>query len=415
MTAIVGILNKHGVAVAADSAMTVTSGDSRKIYNTSQKIFPLSDGSPVAIMTYGSALFMGVPWEVIIGLYRKEHGRKPFRTMAECCDDFLSFLRKSRYFCGKENQKWYFLRELNQVYDKLTGAARARAEEEIEQMADPTEEQRKAVVRKHLKDVLKELPELCRKDGKAEELKGCSFRKFEKCTAELWDEFLKCAEVKLDEDLKSEWHHVMYEYITSEFFYKASGLVFIGYGSGDLFPSYHSIYVSGIFDGKLRWCQDDSDRIEAEKRTSIICPFAQDDVIMTMVNGIAPDLQTKTEEESREEISGYRQEVINILKGAQVPEDVIAKVSGIDIDGYGQTFTKHIEAFMNDNYIKGVLDAVESFNMGDLADMAGSLISVTNLQRRFSSSEESVGGPVDVAVMTRADGFRWVRRKEGSY
>ena len=415
MTAIVGILNKHAVAVAADSALTVTRGNSRKIFNTCQKIFPLSDGSPVAIMTYGNTLFMGVPWEVIISLYRKEHGDKSFRTMADCCDDFLSFLRDSSYFSGMENQKWYFLRELRQVYDKLNGAAEARAEEEIGQMADPTEEQKKTVVRKHLMDVLEELPKLCREDGKVEDLKGCSFREFEKSTADFWNEFLVIPEVSIDEDILDVWHQAMYEYITSEFFYKCSGLVFIGYGSRDLFPSYQSVYVSGIFDGKLRWYPDDSDQIQAEKGTAMICPFAQDDVIMTMVNGIAPDLRAKIEEENREELAGYREEVISRLREAGVPEDVIASVGGIDNDGYGQTFKKHIESFMNENYIEGILDAVESFNVEDLADMAGSLISVTNLQRHFSSSEESVGGPVDVAVITKADGFRWVRRKEGLY
>ena len=43
MTAIVGILNKRGVAIAADSAVTVGNGDNVKIYNTSQKIFKLSE------------------------------------------------------------------------------------------------------------------------------------------------------------------------------------------------------------------------------------------------------------------------------------------------------------------------------------------------------------------------------------
>ena len=38
--------------------------------------------------------------------------------------------------------------------------------------------------------------------------------------------------------------------------------------------------------------------------------------------------------------------------------------------------------------------------------MSGSLIPITNLQRHVSSSEESVGGPVEIAVITKADGFK---------
>ena len=48
----------------------------------------------------------------------------------------------------------------------------------------------------------------------------------------------------------------------------------------------------------------------------------------------------------------------------------------------------------------------------ELASMAESLVSITNLQRHFTSSEETVGGPVDVAVITKYEGFVWVKRKQ---
>lgn len=409
MTAIVGILNKHAVAIAADSALTVINNGSRKIYNTSQKIFPLSEKNPVAIMTYDSAAFMGVPWEVIINLYRNERGNKMFGAMSEYCDDFLDFIRNSDYFSGEENQKWYFMRELRYVYNKLTTAANARAEEEIAGLEEPAAEQRKAIIRKHLMDVLKELPELCREDGKVEELKGCSFKKFERITEECWEEFLD--DIDIDEDLKDKWHQVMYEYITSEYLYKCTGLVFIGYGSKDLFPSYYSVYVSGIFNGKLRWCKDDHDEITVEGNTASIRSFAQDDVIMTMVKGIEPDFFEHVLEENERELDSYRENVNDILEEAGVSKDIIAKVNGIDKNHYKEVYQIKLENFIDENNIRGIMDAVESFNVEDLTNMAGSLISITNLQRHFSSSEESVGGPVEVAVITKADGFKWVKHK----
>ena len=47
-----------------------------------------------------------------------------------------------------------------------------------------------------------------------------------------------------------------------------------------------------------------------------------------------------------------------------------------------------------------------------MANMGESLISVTNLQRHISSSDESVGGPIDVAVITRSEGFIWIKHKD---
>lgn len=52
MTAIVGVLNKHAVAIAADSAVTM--GNTHKVVNSANKIFTLSKYHPVAVMTYSS-------------------------------------------------------------------------------------------------------------------------------------------------------------------------------------------------------------------------------------------------------------------------------------------------------------------------------------------------------------------------
>ena len=47
----------------------------------------------------------------------------------------------------------------------------------------------------------------------------------------------------------------------------------------------------------------------------------------------------------------------------------------------------------------------------DMANMAESFISLTSLVRRMQPGEETVGGPVDVAVISKGDGFVWINRK----
>ena len=50
MTAVVGILNKQAVAIAADSAVTVNSPNGHRIFNQANKIFTLSKRHPVSVM-----------------------------------------------------------------------------------------------------------------------------------------------------------------------------------------------------------------------------------------------------------------------------------------------------------------------------------------------------------------------------
>ena len=44
--------------------------------------------------------------------------------------------------------------------------------------------------------------------------------------------------------------------------------------------------------------------------------------------------------------------------------------------------------------------------------MAEALINLTSLKRRVSPEEETVGGPTDVAVITKGDGMVWIKRKQ---
>lgn len=56
-----------------------------------------------------------------------------------------------------------------------------------------------------------------------------------------------------------------------------------------------------------------------------------------------------------------------------------------------------------------MVTALDLFNLEEMAKMAENLIAVTNLQRHISSSEESVGGPIEVAIITKTGGFKWIK------
>lgn len=66
---------------------------------------------------------------------------------------------------------------------------------------------------------------------------------------------------------------------------------------------------------------------------------------------------------------------------------------------------------MRDTYTTPLLNTVVSLDKEDMANMAESFISLTSLVRRMQPGEETVGGPVDVAVISKGDGFVWINRK----
>ena len=47
----------------------------------------------------------------------------------------------------------------------------------------------------------------------------------------------------------------------------------------------------------------------------------------------------------------------------------------------------------------------------ELPHLAESLVALTSLQRHVSHAAETVGGPIDVALISKGDGLIWIKRK----
>lgn len=93
MTAIVGTINRRGVAFAADSAATHTVSSKHKITNHANKIFELSRHNPVGICICGNLDFLGMPWEDIFKLFRKEIGKTSCKHLNEYPPLFFEFVK----------------------------------------------------------------------------------------------------------------------------------------------------------------------------------------------------------------------------------------------------------------------------------------------------------------------------------
>ena len=59
-----------------------------------------------------------------------------------------------------------------------------------------------------------------------------------------------------------------------------------------------------------------------------------------------------------------------------------------------------------------IVQVVAALPKDELAAMAESLVNLTALKRKISMETETVGGPIDVAVISKGDGFVWVKRKK---
>ena len=70
-----------------------------------------------------------------------------------------------------------------------------------------------------------------------------------------------------------------------------------------------------------------------------------------------------------------------------------------------------LEAYIQREQVSPVVDTVRFLPKDELVEMAETLVNLTSFRQRMSPDAETVGGPVDVAVISRGDGFIWIKRK----
>ena len=414
MTAIVGILNKRAAVLEADSALTVVKGDRMKIYNTTTKIFQLSQDNHVAVMFFQNVDFMDVPWEMIFKLYHDKRGDKQFDSINEYAEDFYQFLRDEKFFCSSDQQMDYLDGELATYYNNVKVAAKDNMEKEIDAMDDYDFFNEEDLLRQHLKDCIAGVEALASDadvNPGLEDVGEKEIRSYGKDSLETLKERIE--EDSLPKDMFDDWVSGFTNYIRSRFYYNGTGIVFVGYGRNDIFPTLLPTYVSGAFNNRLRYYLDtDGMNAIGEDCSASITPFAQSDVMITLMKGIAPNFYEKVTDLNVRSLSEERKKIADLLKEEGVDEAIVKRVSDLDTTDIEKKHSESMDDYMQEEYIDGIVNAVESFNVEDMANMAENLVSITGLQRHFSSSDETVGGPIDVAVITRAEGFVWVRHKD---
>lgn len=398
MTAIVGVLNKHAVAIAADSAVTM--GNTHKVVNSANKIFTLSKYHPVAVMTYNTASFMGVPWDIIIKEYRKQLKDRLFPNLAGYVYDFINYLRIRHFFCEERTQLLYLKGMLNSFFDLCCDEV--CGEQHIEQSSLTKE-----MIEKKMDDCIK----MYSSAPKCPDFETYSFMDFRNYTNIIIQDFANQRGFT-NTDLLSK---SFFEYLSVKTrTYSYTGLVFVGYGEEDIYPSLIPINISPlVVDGRLKYFvdQDNAANVSEFGSTSAICPFAQEDVIQTIIRGINPSFQAIIYDVIEKSIKSYTKLITDTLDKEPSSKAVSTAIKTLDkksvIDGITAQINKEIYCL----YSKPLIDTVALLDKEDMANMAESFISLTSLVRRMQPGEETVGGPVDVAVISKGDGFVWINRK----
>lgn len=416
MTAEIAILNKEAVALAADSAVTAGFQTNQKIFSSANKLFALSKFAPVGMMIYGGAQFMNIPWETIIKEFRRKLDEERFAKLSEYADSFIEFLDGGNDFVPPKVQDHYFKEHVTSYFHSLLKAINDKIEELLIEKNEINHEEVEHIVSYLIKTIhdrwqqSEDIPSLPKNFAK--QLR----QRYHKDVIKIKKDIFQNLPVK---KANSKKLHDMAYYLFSKplahgLSRKAtSGIVIAGFGEKDIFPSLRVFHIDGFVNKRLIYNEMDTGSGIDFEQSALIVPFAQQEMVATFMEGINPDYQKLIYNSLFDAIIQYTQTILDKIKNP------ISKKSKDELKNkLFNASTKLIKSLIsqwNDHkkteFSNPVVEVVSTLPKDELASMAESLVHLTSLKRRVSLDLETVGGPIDVAVISKSDGFVWIRRK----
>lgn len=185
------------------------------------------------------------------------------------------------------------------------------------------------------------------------------------------------------------------------------GLAIAGFGNKEIFPHMVHIHLSGLINGKARYIIKEKVEITEQNIASII-PLAQTDVMQTFLFG----LNDQFINDLAQEIPTRIHESINNIDStcfAPGKKDEVHK----ELNGVTEKILQHMTETARTNYMIPIIQSVATLPIEELALLAESMINITSVRRKVAIDRNigTVGGPIDVSIVSKGDGFIWLKRK----
>jgi hypothetical protein len=220
--------------------------------------------------------------------------------------------------------------------------------------------------------------------------------------------------IKTRRDIISKLYDISAMLHTREIFSESrSGVVFAGFGEKDLYPVVCTFEIEGMIGKKLKYkhVNDKSYRVKHSFDCSII-PFAQDDMVASFMEGVNPSVAHFVNQYLHQLISRFPELLDDAdLDGGNAKKAQVRKTLKSKVEQIITEFFQQLSAHKKAEHVLPILNMVQVLPKDELAAMAESLVNLTAFKRRMTEQLETVGGPIDVAVISKGDGLVWVKRK----
>ncbi len=416
MTSEIAVMNQRAVALAANSAVTLIDGGTVVVRNDQRKLYNLVGGAPIGVMFFGVADMMGHPWEHLIEHFQKVSQAGALPHVRDYATGFAGMLDHLEEFFPKARQSDEFKRLLASVFRYIFHLAQYLRESGGEQRASTSDT---AILEEAIERVWRDYQ--FREDGQPRADLTCFPQGFaEKIRRDYnatIDELVAFGFQPFGlgkQALQRLKEIAVFAVVKDLFLEDVTGLVFAGFGSEERYPVVVTYFVSAIVDGFVKRAEASFDQIDGDTRSKIRV-FADSEVTNAFIRGIDFNLERRVYGALNMLMHGLVDQVIGAFPNADpvVKEDIRRQFQANYIPQYFDAFRGIIGDYQQHAYINPVLRVLEIASRTELAETARELVSLNVFKKRIMAQKQTVGGAIDVAIISREGGFQWHSRQGG--
>ncbi len=392
MTAEIAILNKTAVALAADSAVTISAGSNQeKIYDSADKLFELSQHDPIGVMINNDMNFMEAPLPVLVKKYRSE-GRK-FKKIEDAAMDFLAYLHAFGQNTPIAVQLRHLERQVSPIIDLIQdrseialrrlfeGPDSSFAERPFAEVVEEQVAKEIAVIRTYL-----ERSNVATFMGEGE----ISLSDADKA------EITKIVDGKLNaatDVQRTEACQMIFDNIGKVGWTSSTtGVVVAGFGCDELFPTLVSFELYGTVAGKLKYVQTNNVDIDRDGDRARVLPFAQKEMVERFLYGLDESIERKIKQFCESSVPDIGKKIVDSLDMSDEDKQALMAEAQIAERGFYDGLAERSFAAIRQQSETEIEDMVEFMPKPEMARMAEALVNLTSIKRRVSRGMETVGG-----------------------
>jgi hypothetical protein len=406
MTCEVAIMNKYAVVIAADSAVTSTDERGDERYSKGgNKIFQLSKAAPIGVMIFGSATLDGVPWEIIIKTFRAGLNDTTYGTLAEYSAAFFQFVKNSPQFFPQA--------DLDKNYQSFINASALRllrmgrdSKPLIDDATKPDAD-RKAAWDEFLVSKTEQLTAMtCHPAIDAVAYQQAVADVVNHVPADVGAYLSKEGLLNVVDVLAWFSGACHFFYLCHDSVLSGTGVVFSGFGDNQYFPEVLNYQVPGFVNRDFIYSKQDQYSCQiGHDSPSAIFQFAMTSSIDAFTNGIDLPTFSLVRDAYGSQLKAFVSSVFGAANVA-LPPDLDAQIATSN-DAFCQDWVPKVY----DLHYHPMKQVIASLPIEELSHLAETLIVLQSLKERVTSRRQSVGGPIDVAVITKSEGLVWIKRK----